>query len=116
MNIWIGLAGWSGEWQDLTGWRLLTIFVLDVHTTNGTPAIGRQPLVHALNMEQMHARQTAYILGLGEVAQTNCALLTFIVIVLDVSLFDRLTFGRFGVLIRKSVGFYSLLTSTAIDT
>ena len=39
------------------------------------PPIRGQPLIHTLNMEQMHARQTPHRLALAELAQANRALL-----------------------------------------
>ncbi len=64
--------------QNLASGRLHRLLVLNVHATNGTPPISGQPLIHTLNMEQMHARQTPHRLALPELAQANRALLEWL--------------------------------------
>ena len=51
----------------------------NVHTTYWTELIRDQPLVHAIAMEQMHARQATYIVLDLKLRQANGALFTVII-------------------------------------
>ena len=68
------ISSFSTKRQNLASGRLHRLLVLNVDATNGTPPIRGQPLVHALNMEQMHARQAPHRLALAELAQADRAL------------------------------------------
>ena len=50
-------------------------FMIDVHSTNGTTFVGFQPLIHAFDVKQMHARQSPHVFSLFKVRQANGALI-----------------------------------------
>lgn len=65
----------------------------DVNAANGAMLVGHQPLVDAVHVEQMHARQAPHIVLHLEQRQANCALLAIVLVDLGLAA-DALVFVR----------------------
>ena len=73
---------------------------LDVHPADGTPLVLSQPLVDALHMEEVHARQPSHVLLRLELREADGALVRLLFLLLSLTSCGCLPLGE---LVRESV-------------